>query len=130
MALTVLISILALGQYFLFLTQTGRARHRYGVLAPRVTGHEGYERAYRVQMNTLELLILFLPAEWFAALYVRPLWPALLGALYLIGRLVYWRSYIADPNRRGPGFGLSMLPILILLAIGFGGCIAQLVREG
>ena len=65
--------------------------------------------------NTLELLVLFIPAIWLFALYVSPQWGAGLGAVYLVGRIVYFRSYVADPARRSMGFSMSMLPVLVLL---------------
>ena len=123
----VLVTILALLQFFFFATQVSRARSRYGVAAPASSGHEIFERYFRVQMNTLELLVMFVPALWLAAFYVAPIWPLALGVLYLIGRLIYFRSYVADPGKRGPGFGLSMLPIVVLLAIALIGCIRQLI---
>jgi uncharacterized MAPEG superfamily protein len=125
--LLVLVSLLALLQFFLFGTLVSRARTRYGVVAPAISGHEIFERYFRVQMNTLELLVMFLPALWLASLYAAPIWPVLLGVLYLIGRLLYLRGYVADPRRRGPGFGLSMLPILVLVVIALVGCIRQLI---
>ncbi|HUN24669.1 MAG TPA: MAPEG family protein [Steroidobacteraceae bacterium] len=126
-SLLVLVSVLALLQSFLFATLVSRARSRYGVAAPAVSGHEIFERYFRVQMNTLELLVLFIPALWLGSLYVAPIWPVLLGVLYLLGRLLYLRSYVADPRKRGPGFGLSVLPILVLLLIALVGCIRQLI---
>jgi hypothetical protein len=126
-ALLVLVSVLALLQLFFFGTLVSRARSRYGVAAPAVNGNETFERYFRVHMNTLELLVLFLPALWLGSLYVAPIWPVLLGVLYLAGRLLYLRSYVADPRNRGPGFGLSMLPILVLLLIALVGCIRQLI---
>lgn len=125
--LLVLLSLLALAQFFFFGTLVARARTRYGVSAPAVSGHEMFERYFRVQMNTLELLVLFLPALWLASFYVAPIWPLLLGVLYLAGRLLYLRSYVADPHKRGAGFGLSMLPILVLMLIALVGCIRQLI---
>lgn len=125
--LLVLISVLAVLQFFLFGSLVSRARTRYGVVAPAVTGHEIFERYFRVQMNTLELLVMFLPALWLASMYVAPIWTVALGILYLIGRMLYLRGYVADPRKRGPGFGLSMLPILLLLLIALVGCIRQLI---
>ena len=92
-----------------------------------MTGNAIFERYFRVQMNTLELLVMFLPGLWLAGLYVAPVWTLLLGVLYLLGRLLYLRGYVADPARRGPGYGLSILPILILLLIALVGCIRQLI---
>jgi uncharacterized membrane protein YecN with MAPEG domain len=125
--LLVLISVLALLQFFLFGSLVGRARARYGIVAPAVTGHDMFDRYFRVQMNTLELLVMFLPALWLAAMYVAPIWTVALGVIYLIGRMLYLRGYVADPHKRGPGFALSMLPILLLLLIALVGCIRQLI---
>ena len=128
MAWTVLISVLAILQFFFFATQVSRARRRYGVPAPASSGNELFERYFRVHMNTLELLVMFIPSLWFASLYLRPFWPAMVGVVYLIGRFVYFRGYVAAPARRGPGFALSILPILLLALIGLVGSILRLVR--
>ncbi len=128
MTVIVLVSVLAMLQYLLFGVLVSRARTRFGVQAPAVTGHEVFERYFRVQMNTLELLVVFLPALWLASLFVAPLWIALLGLLYLIGRVLYLRGYVAAPSRRELGFGLSFLPILALLLIDLVGAVAALVR--
>jgi glutathione S-transferase len=124
----ILVSLLALAQYLWFGVLVGRARARYGVVAPAVTGHPMFERYYRVQMNTLELLVLLLPSLAFASLYLRPPWPALLGVVYLIGRQLYCSAYVADPAKRELGFRLSMLPIVALLLIGIVGSILKLLR--
>jgi len=79
-------------------------------------GHEVFERWFRVQQNTLELLIVFVPAISLFAIYVNPNWAAWIGLVYVAGRIVYTRAYVADPARRSLGFGLSMAPILVLLA--------------
>ena len=124
----ILVSLLALVQYLWFGILVSRARTRYGVLAPAITGHPMFERYYRVQVNTLELLVLLLPALAYASLYVPPLWPGLLGAVYLIGRQLYCRAYVADPPKRELGFMLSMVPIVALLLIGIVGSILRLLR--
>ena len=120
-----LVALLAIVQLIFFGVLVGRARGRYGVKAPAVSGHEMFERAYRVQMNTLELMIAFLPALYIAAKYWPQTYVAGAGAVYLIGRFIYWRSYTAAPASRGLGFALSMLPILALL---LGGLAAILRR--
>jgi glutathione S-transferase len=124
---TELVIILALLQYLFFGMLVGRARTRYGVKAPAVTGDPIFERHYRVQMNTLELLVMFLPAVWVASAYIAPLWIAALGAVYLGGRFVYFRGYVRAPEKRSLGFGLSALPILILLAIDLIGALRIIV---
>lgn len=115
MSLIDLVALLALFQYLVFGSLTGRARGKYGVKAPAVTGHEMFERAYRVQMNTLELLVALVPALYIASRYWNAWFVAGTGAVYLVGRLIYWRAYMSEPKGRSLGFLLSMLPVVVLL---------------
>lgn len=117
MNLVHLILLLAVGQYFAFGVLVGRARVRYGVKAPAVTGHEGFERMYRVQMNTLEQLAGFLPCLAVAGQYWPPALVAGIGLVYLVGRTVYWRAYVADPPKRQIGFLLTVIPTCTLFAL-------------
>lgn len=111
-----IVGLLALAQYFYFGALVGRARGKYGVKAPATSGHPQFERAYRVQMNTLEQLVAFLPALFLAGLY-WPQWAiAGIGAVFLVGRFLYQFAYLRDPSTRGLGFALSMIPTLALLA--------------
>lgn len=114
---------LALLQYIAFAVAVGRARGRTGVSAPATTGNPEFERYYRVQMNTLELLIAFIPAMYMFGAYISSLWAAALGSLYLCGRVLYFNAYVHDPGKRGLGFGLSMLPVLALLIGGLYGAL-------
>jgi len=107
--------LLALLQFAVFGMLVGRARGRYGVKAPATTGHEVFERYFRVQQNTLEQLVVFVPAAWLFATYVSPTGATILGAVYLVGRTLYLRGYVADPARREIGFALSALPVVVLL---------------
>lgn len=116
-----LVALLALLQLTLFSMLVGRARMQHHVRAPAVSGNEAFERAYRVQMNTIEQLVVFLPALYIAARYWPQPWAAALGAVYLVGRLVYRQAYLADPDKRGPGFMLTALPTLLLLLGGLVG---------
>jgi len=120
-----LIALLAVGQLVFFAVLVGRARIRYGVKAPAVSGHEMFERAYRVQMNTLELMVAFLPALFIAAKYWPQNYVAGVGVVYLVGRFIYWRSYVGAPASRAPGFILSMIPVMVLIVGGLAGIILQ-----
>ena len=120
-----LVALLAVAQYLFFGAMVGRARGRYGVKAPAVSGHEGFERAYRVQMNTLELMVALLPALFVAARFWPAAWVAGIGAVYLVGRFIYWRAYVSAPSSRGLGFVLSMLPVTLLVLMGLAGALLR-----
>lgn len=107
----------ALIEYFVFAIIVGRMRGKHGVKAPAVTGHPAFERAYRVQMNTLEVLMLFLPLLWLASRYWPTAWTAALGAVFLVGRALYARAYLRDPGSRSLGFALTMLPVMALFGM-------------
>ena len=116
MAPVAVLIVIAVLQFLVFGWLVARARARYGVKAPATSGHEIFERWFRVQQNTLEMLIAFIPAISLFAIYVNPNWAAWVGLVYIVGRVVYLRAYVADPARRGLGFALTALPILLLLA--------------
>jgi uncharacterized membrane protein YecN with MAPEG domain len=116
-----LVAVLAIAQFLFFGIMVGRARGKYGVNAPATSGHEMFDRAFRVQMNTLEQLVCFLPALLLADVYWSGTIIAAIGAVYIVGRFLYARSYAKDPATRGLGFALSVLPTFVLLgAAGLG----------
>ncbi len=110
-----LVALLALLQFLVFIVLVGRARGRYGIKAPATSGHEIFDRYFRVQQNTQENLLMFLPALWIAAAYWNPLWIAAVGAIYLVGRVLYCASYVRDPSSRAMGYLLTAIPIVVLL---------------
>lgn len=116
-----LVIVLALIEFLYFGFEVGRARTRYNVPAPATSGHEVFDRYFRVQMNTLEQLVIFLPAIVIFAHYLSPYLAAALGAVFIVGRLVYLRGYVRDPRRREAGFVLSFVPNVILLLGGLFG---------
>ena len=114
-----IVAVLALIEYMVIATLTGRARATYKVEAPATTGHPVFERWYRVQQNTVEQLVVFLPALFLFANYSSARLAGWIGLAFIVGRIVYARSYIADPAARGPGFiiGFSANAILVLGAL-------------
>jgi glutathione S-transferase len=108
------VDIVAMLQYLTFGTLVGSARGRYGIRGPATTGSEPFERVYRVQMNTLELLVALIPVMYAAARYWPAHYVAALGAVYLIGRTIYAFAYVKNPQSRHLGFALSIFPILAL----------------
>ncbi len=124
-----LVTALALVMYFVVTINVGRARFKYKVPVPQTTGEPNFERYFRVQQNTLEQLVLFLPALWLFALVLNPLWAAGLGAVWVAGRVLYAWGYYQAAEKRGPGFGLSTLSVLALL-LGSLGKIVWLLIQG
>ena len=112
---------LALFEYAMFGMLVGWARGKYHVAAPAISGHPVFERYFRVHQNTLEQLVAFVPAMWLFGTYVNPTWAAWLGLVFVAGRIVYLIGYVADPSKRGIGFALKALPVMILLVGGLWG---------
>ncbi len=106
---TALVTLLICLLLFGTAANVGRARGLYGIKAPAVTGHEMFERAYRIQMNTLESAVLVLPTLWLFAGFMSDRGAAVLGTLWLAARIWYAIAYQGNPKKRGTGFGLSML---------------------
>lgn len=115
MEATVIVTFLALAQYVLFGVQVGSMRGKYGIKAPATSGHPEFERMNRVHGNTMEQLVVFLPALWIHAMYANPLWGAGIGLVFIVGRFVYRAEYLKDPASRGTGFLLSFIPSAVLL---------------
>ena len=126
MAYVDIVTALALLQYLVFGFRVGRARGRYGVKAPAVTGNEVFERHFRVQQNTLEQLIVLVPSLYLFSHYQSPWIAGALGLVYLVGREIFAVSYVKDPAKREIGFGLSFLPSVILLLGGLIGALSRL----
>jgi glutathione S-transferase len=110
-----IVTVAALLQFFWFGWQVGVARGKYNIAAPAISGNEAFERVFRVQANTLEQLVVFLPSLWIFAYFVSPIWASALGVVFIIGRALYARTYVKDPKSRSPGFAMSAIPQLILL---------------
>ena len=113
--LLTIVTLLALFEFVWLGTRVGMARGKFGVSAPATTGNEEFERHYRVHYNTLEQLVLFIPSLWAFGYYVGQFWAAGLGAIYLIGRVIYALAYVKDPASRGLGMLLSVIPCYVML---------------
>lgn len=114
-AYVALVTLLALLVYFWMATQVARARVKTGIAHPAMTGDPLLERTIRAHVNTLEWLPLFLGPMWLFAVYVSDVWAAILGLIWIVGRIVYQRGYIADASKRVPGFFIQALVVAVLL---------------
>ena len=122
-----IVAALVLVEYMVIVWLTGQARGRYGVPAPAMSGHPVFERWARVQGNTVEQLVIFFPGLWLFSSYVHPEAAAALGLVFLVGRALFARGYVADPARRGPGFILTYVPNAILVLGGLIGAVVAAI---
>ena len=109
--LTSLATLIVVALMFWTSIIVGKARVKYDIKAPATSGHEMFERAYRVQMNTLESAMLLLPSMWMYASLIGDLGAGVSGAIWVAGRVWYALAYQQDPAKLGPGFGISFLAI-------------------
>jgi glutathione S-transferase len=124
MELVYLTIALALLEYIAMGALVGRARAKYGIRAPAVTGHPEFERANRVHVNTLENLIIFIPAVWMFAAYVSVRWAAALGFLFVVARALYAVGYLKSAEKRGIGAGITGI-VVVVLVVGALVCLAR-----
>jgi glutathione S-transferase len=110
-----LVTVFALALYFVLTINVGRARAKYGVPVPQMTGNPDFERVVRVHYNTLEQLIFFLPLLWVFSLYISPVWGSAIGTVWVLGRGLYAWGYYNAAEKRAPGFAIASLSSLILL---------------
>lgn len=127
MRFTVLATFSALIAYVWFLLKVARARQQFGVEAPKTTGNADFERIFRVQQNTVEQLVLFLPSLWLFGFYVSDAVAGLLGLCWTASRVLYASEYYADAKKRGPGAALTFLIGIVLLV---GGTIGAMLKIG
>jgi len=109
--LTSLATLIVVALMFWTSIIVGKARVKYEIKAPATSGLEMFDRAYRVQMNTLESAMLLLPSMWMYASLIGDLGAGVSGAIWVAGRVWFALAYQQDPAKRGPGFGISFLAI-------------------
>jgi glutathione S-transferase len=112
--LTAIVTCLAILMYLFFSFQVGKARATYGVKAPATTGDPDFERIFRVHMNTLEWMPIFLPALWLFAIYISDAIAAALGIVWIVGRILYMSGYAKAANKRGQGYTIQAGAAIIL----------------
>ena len=110
-----LVTVFALALYFVLSINVGRARAKYSIPVPQMTGNPDFERVVRVHYNTLEQLVFFVPLLWIFSLYINPVWGSVIGALWILGRVLYAWGYYQAAEKRAPGFAIASLSGLILL---------------
>ncbi len=127
MELVAIITVLALMQFIFFCMRVGQMRGKHGVKAPDMTGDPEFMRMFRIHQNTMEQLIVFVPALWIFAHYWDPKWGAAIGLIYIASRFVYYLGYLKDPKDRGRGFGIGFAAITVLLVGGIAGAVMKML---
>ena len=122
------VMLVALLVYFWLGLRVGQARGKFGVMAPATTGNPDFERAFRIQMNTLEWMPIFLPALWLAAIYVSDVAAALLGLAWIAGRLLYTHGYTQSPDKRETGFFVQAAAAAVLWFAALIGAVTSVVH--
>jgi glutathione S-transferase len=125
---TALVTCLTVLFYLFTSIEVGRARVAYGVKLPAISGHPDFERVFRVQMNTLEWMPIFLPSLWLFAIYIGDASAAALGLVWIIGRILYMVGYMRATEKRGPGFAVQALACIVLWLGAFGAIVWRLVH--
>jgi glutathione S-transferase len=121
--------LLSLIEYIVFGGLVGRARGKYAIAAPAVSGHPLFERYFRVHQNSLEQLIIFIPSVWLFGLYVSPLWAVVLGVIFLAVRVVYAVGYIGEPRKRELGAVTTAVTEAILVIGALAGVVRSIVMS-
>ena len=127
---TALVTCLAIAFYFFLSTRVAAARIKSGVKAPAITGDPDFERVFRVHMNTLEWMPIFLPALWLFAIYTSDPIAAVLGLIWIVGRFLYWRGYAQAAAKRSMGFAVQFTAAAILWAGALGVIVSRLAMRG
>lgn len=126
---TAVVTILCIVVYFVMGMRVGRMRVKHAIHAPAMSGHPEFDRAFRVQMNTLEHLPVILPLLWLTVFFFAPFPMAApaLGLVWVLGRILYMDGYMKAPEKRGPGFGIAAVAELLLLVLALFGIGAKFV---
>jgi glutathione S-transferase len=127
--LTAIVTCLAILAYFLTTIQVSRARVAFGIKAPAIIGNPDFERVFRVQMNTLEWMPIFLPSLWLFAIYIGDGIAATLGLVWIVGRVLYMTGYAQAANKRGLGFGIQATAAAVLWAGALGAIVWRLIHS-
>ena len=112
---SIVLILIALLQYIFFTGRAGFSRGKYSIKAPKSVGNERWERIYRIQQNTMEKLVIFIPGTLIFSAYVSSSWVLIPGILFIVGRHLYSRLYLQSPENRGPGMVLSFLSNIVLV---------------
>ena len=111
---TAIVTLLAIAFYFFLATRVAVAHIKFGVKLPATAGNADFERIFRVHMNTLEWMPTFLMPLWLCALYLSDIGAAVLGLVWIGGRVLYFAGYSKAVEKRLPGFFIQSTACFLL----------------
>lgn len=109
------VTLVSLLVYFWLGLRVAGARRRHGVTAPAIMGNEDFERVFRAHQNTLEWLPMYLASLWLFAIFWSVDVAALLGLVWIVGRILYGLGYAKAAGSRSTGFMIQALATGVLL---------------
>ena len=127
MEYVVIITVIALAQFVFFGFRVGQMRAKHGVSAPDTIGDPEFMRMFRIHQNTMEQIVVFLPALWLFVDYWEETWGAAIGLIFIASRQVYYLGYLNDPKARGKAFGIGFATLAVLLVGTLAGVVMDLL---
>ena len=128
--LTAAVTVLAVLVLLAFAIRVARTRRKVNIFPPAMMGAPELERALRIHGNTVEQIVIFLPALWLSSLYFQGWAPPAIGLVWCLGRIIYAVGYSKDPRARFPGFFLTIFPSLILIVLAIIGIVQAWMVNG
>jgi glutathione S-transferase len=125
---TALVTCLAILSYLFTIMQVSKARVAFGIKVPAISGNPDFERVFRVQMNTLEWMPIFLPSLWLFAIYISDPIAAGLGLVWIAGRILYMTGYSQAASKRGRGFAIQAGAAILLWLGALGAIVWRLIH--
>lgn len=115
MLYTTIATLLISGFMFFLTARAGALRGKHDIVPPKMVGNDDFEIAYRIQANSVEQLVIFMPIMWVGAYALGDIWGGVAGLVWILGRLVYAQAMNNDPSKRGTGMIITTLPMIVLL---------------
>src|ERR1700710_1468726 len=125
---TALVTCLSVLFYLFTIMQVSKARAAFGITVPATSGNPDFERVFRVQMNTLEWMPIFLPSLWLFAFYINDPIAAAFGAVWIAGRILYMTGYSQAAAKRGQGFAIQAGAAILLWLGALGAIVWRMIH--
>ncbi|XP_037352999.1 microsomal glutathione S-transferase 2 isoform X1 [Talpa occidentalis] len=123
------VSVLSACQQSYFALHVGKARLKYKITAPAVSGSPEFERIFRAQQNCVEFYPVFLVTLWIAGWYFNQVFASGLGLVYMYARHEYFWGYSEAAKKRITCFRWSLGVLALMTLLGALGIANSLLDE-